>query len=94
MDLLPQKNPTQLKGFVSKVEFIAKNLYRGRCWMGSFFFFATHVSTYFQWHAHQQGHQWHYYGSVFLLRGDSWATPTPVFCKMKLVLYSHSSVLT
>jgi len=45
-DLLPKKNLTQLKSFVSKAEFIATNLYTGKCAMGSFF--ATHVSTYFQ----------------------------------------------
>jgi hypothetical protein len=33
---ITSKNPTQLKGFVSKAEFIARNLYRGRCSMGSF----------------------------------------------------------
>ena len=88
VDLLPKKNLTQLKDFVSKAEFIARNLYTGKCSMGSFF--ATHVSMYFQWHAHQQHRQCR----SILLRGDSWATPTSVFCKMKLFLYSHFTVLT
>lgn len=48
------------------------------------FFSPTHVSTCFQWHAHQRRRRWHYYGSLFLVCGDSWVTPVPVFCKMKL----------
>jgi hypothetical protein len=82
MDLLPQKISRNWR-----ISFLKQNWSPGICieaevqWV---LLFTTHVSTYFQWHAHQQRRQWHYYGSVFLLRGDSWATPTPVFCKMKL----------